>query len=99
MDPLNAIIRAYSVFSIVFVLAGCSSTTDAGQVKEIEPGTYKIGVGAGGNSVLIGGNDATNAAVDQAGQYCHAKGQKLVIVPQPGRDVTFRCGDAVKTSE
>ena len=89
------IIRAYSVFWIVLVLAGCS-TTDAGQVKEIEPGTYKIGVSARGNSVLIAGHDATDAAVEQAGQYCHAKGQKLVIVPAPGRDVTFRCGDITK---
>ncbi len=89
------IIRAYSVFWIVLVLAGCS-TTDAGQVKEIEPGTYKIGVNLRGNSVLIAGHDATDVAVEQAGQYCHAKGQKLIIVPTQGRDVTFRCGDAAK---
>ncbi len=88
------IIRAYSVFWIVFVLAGCS-TTDAGQVKEIEPGTYKIGVSSR-NSVLFEGHDATDAAVEQAGQYCHSKGQKVFIVPTQGRDVTFRCGDAAK---
>jgi hypothetical protein len=38
-------------------------------------------------------------AVEQAGQFCRAKGQKLVIVPTGGRDVTFRCGDAVKPDE
>jgi hypothetical protein len=93
-------LRAQFVLFMAAGLAACAmANSDVGKVKEIEPGTYKIGVGAGGNSVLIGGNDATNAAVDQAGQYCHAKGQKLVIVPQPGRDVTFRCGDSVKTSE
>jgi hypothetical protein len=92
------IIRAYLVLWLALVLAGCA-TRDAGQVKEIEPGTYKIRVGATGNSVLIAGNDATIAAVEQAGQYCRAKGQKLVIVPTQGRDVTFRCGDATKPGE
>ena len=68
-------------------------------MKEIEPGTYKIGVGAGGNSVLIAGNDALNAAVEQAGEYCRAKGQKILIVPTQGGDVMFRCVDATKPSE
>jgi hypothetical protein len=70
-----------------------------GQVTEVSPGTYKIGVGAAGNTVLIGGNEGTNAAVEQAGQYCRAKGQTLVIVPTAGRDVTFHCGAAVKPDE
>ena len=84
--------------ALVLVLAGCA-TGNVGQVKEVGSGTYKIGTGAAGNSVLIGGNDATNSAVEQAGQYCHAKGQKLVIVPTQGKDVTFRCGDATKADE
>ena len=73
-------------------LVGCAttSTSDVGQVREVAPGTYKIGVG-GGNSVLFGGHEPADAAVDQAGKYCHAKGQKLVIVPDAGRDVVFRC--------
>jgi predicted small secreted protein len=92
--------NVYLVVLIAALLAGCATASSGvGQVKEIEPGTYKIGVGAAGNSVLIGGNDASNAAVEQAGQYCRTKGQKLVIVPTPGRDVTFRCGDAVKPGE
>jgi hypothetical protein len=99
-EAKGMIVRAYLVFWIVLVLAGCATgSSGVGQVKEIEPGTFKIGVGAGGNSVLIGGNDASNAAVEQAGQYCRAKGQKLVIVPTPGRDVTFRCGDTIKPNE
>ena len=92
--------NVYLVVLIAALLAGCATASSGvGQVKEIEPGTYKIGVGAAGNSVLIGGNDASNAAVEQAGQYCRAKGQKLVIVPTAGRDVTFRCGDTVKPGE
>jgi hypothetical protein len=82
------------------VLVGCAttSTSDAGQVREVAPGIYKIGVG-GGNSVLFGGNEAANTAIDQAGQYCHAKGQKIVILPRTGRDVTFRCGDRITPDE
>ena len=37
--------RSLILFSIVF-LAGCATTTsDVGQVREVAPGTYKIGVG------------------------------------------------------
>ena len=89
----------YLAVWIVLVLAACTTTSDVGKVKEIEAGTYRIGVGAAGNSVLIAGNEATNAAVEQAGQYCRAKGQKLIIVPSQGKDVTFRCGDATKPGE
>jgi hypothetical protein len=61
------------------ILLGCA-TSNVGQVREVAPGTYKIGVARGANSVVIE-NGSTNAPVLQAGQYCHAKGQKLVIVP------------------
>jgi len=91
----------WSLFActLVLVLAGCA-TAGVGEVKEVAPGTYKIGTGAGGNSVLIGGHDATDAAVEQAGQYCHAKGQKLVVLPTQGKDVTFHCADpAVKPDQ
>jgi hypothetical protein len=78
------------------ILLGCATST-VGQVREVAPGTYKIGVARGANSVVIG-NEATNAAVSQAGQYCHSKGQKLVIVPDAGRDVVFRCGEKTQDS-
>jgi hypothetical protein len=75
--------------ALLSLLGGCAttSTTDVGQVREVAPGTYKIGVA---RSVTMG-HDAANDAIDQAGKYCHAKGQKLVIVPDAGRDVVFRC--------
>ena len=44
--------RSLILFSIVF-LAGCATTTsDVGQVREVAPGTYKIGVGGGAGSVV-----------------------------------------------
>jgi len=60
------------------------------EVQEVGPGTYSIGV-----SHSLGGisqnADAIMAAVDKAGECCHSKGQKLLITPNPGKDVTFRC--------
>jgi hypothetical protein len=81
---------------IVPILVGCATTSDVGQVKEVAPGTYRVGVARGS---LFGGTEATNAAVDQAGQYCHSKGQKLIILPNPGKDVTFRCGEKAVPGE
>jgi hypothetical protein len=61
-------------------------------MQEIAPGTYKIGVA---HTVRIG-DEMETEAVSQAGQYCHAIGQKLIIVPSKDRDVTFRCGEMVQ---
>jgi hypothetical protein len=38
-------------------------------------------------------------AVSKAGQYCHAKGQKLVIVPTKDKDVTFQCGEKIQVPD
>ncbi len=92
--------KRHGYLLVASLVAGCATAnSDVGQVKEIEPGTYKIGVGSVGNSVLVGGNDLMKNAVEQAGQFCRTKGQKLVIVPSMGKDVTFRCGEPVKPGE
>jgi hypothetical protein len=84
--------NARLLLALLPAFAGCATTSsDVGQVQEVAPGTSKIGVA---HSVTIG-HDAKDAAVRQAGQYCHAKGQKLVIVRTKERDVTFRCGEQV----
>jgi hypothetical protein len=84
---------------IVPILAGCATTSDVGQVKEVSPGTYSIGLARGSSSVVFGGTEGAKDAVAQAGQFCHEKGQKLVILPNAGRDVTFQCGDKLKPNE
>jgi hypothetical protein len=83
------------------ILVGCAttSTSEVVQVREVAPGTYKIGVTGGAGSVVFGSHEAADAAVSQAGQYCHEKGQKLVIVPTTGREVVFRCGEKVTPGE
>jgi hypothetical protein len=92
-------IRSFILSSIVF-LAGCATTTaDVDQVREVAPGTYKIGVSGGAGSAIFGSHEAADAAVAQAGQYCHAKGQKLIIVPTTGRDVVFSCGEKTTPGE
>jgi len=77
------------------ILAGCATTSDSGGgVKEVSPGTYSIGVSRS-SSVMFGGTEGVKAAVDEAGKYCHSKGQKLVILPTKGNEVTFQCGEKV----
>jgi hypothetical protein len=89
----------FIVASILFLAACATTTTEVGQVREVAPGTYKIGVAGGAGSVVFGSHEAADAAVSQAGQYCHAKGQKLVILPNAGRDVVFRCGEKTTPGE
>jgi hypothetical protein len=79
----------------VAVLAGCATTssTPVGQVQEVEPGTYKVGIA----HTVRSGHEMEDNAVSQAGQYCHAKGQKLVIVPSKESGVAvFRCGEMIQ---
>jgi hypothetical protein len=82
---------------LLATLAGCTTTSsNVGQVREVEPGTYKIGVAHVSESVFTG-HESTYSAIDQAGQYCHAKGQKLVIVPSKESGVVvFRCGEMIQ---
>jgi hypothetical protein len=91
--------RPLLILPTIALLVGCATTTsDIGQVREVAAGTYKIGV-SGAGSVVFRKHEATDAAVTQAGQYCHAKGQKLVIVPTTERDVVFRCGEKTTPGE
>jgi hypothetical protein len=79
---------------LIALATGCGTST-LGQVQEGELGTYSIHIDR--TSGLTQGTAATNAAIDKAGAYCHAKGQKLVIVPNPSSlsVVTFRCAAPV----
>ena len=70
---------------------GCTSSGQPGEVKEVGQGTYSIGVArplAGGISQ---GSEALKVTVDKAGEYCHSKGQKLLVTATVERTITFRC--------
>lgn len=84
----------------VAALVGCAtSSSTVGQVVEVSPGTYKIGVAHVSESVFTG-HESTYGAVDQAGQYCHARGQKLEIVPTKENGVVvFRCGEKIQVPD
>ena len=82
-------------------LVGCatsSTSSTIGQVQEVAPGTYSIGVSRS-SSVMFGGTEGVKAAVDEAGKYCHSKGQKLVILPTKDKDVTFQCGEKIQVPD
>jgi hypothetical protein len=70
------------------VLAGCSTSSNVGKVQDLGDGTYSVGVRKASLGDKI---KASNDAVDAAGKYCHARGQKLQIVPGSGDQVRFRC--------
>ena len=72
----------------LLTLAGCA-TRPVGQVQEVGQGTYSIGVGR--SHTLASGAEDMKEAVTKAGEYCHSKSLKLLVVPSTGNDVTFRC--------
>lgn len=79
--------------SIVVLLQGCSvSNPSSQQVQEIGAGTYSVGVGKSYSLMDSSkSHDALDVAVGKAGDYCHAKGQKLTVTSSVGNNITFRC--------
>ena len=70
-------------------LGGCAKAT-IGSVQELETGTYSIGVSKTAG-IATDANKALSAAVDKAGEFCHAKGQKFLLKSAVGSTVVFRC--------
>jgi hypothetical protein len=68
---------------------GCTSSGQPGEVKEGGQGTHSISVGR--TSGILQGNETLKAAVDKAGEYCHSKGEKLLVTGTVERTITFRC--------
>ena len=69
-------------------VTGCTSSDKVGEVQDVGGGSYNISMGSTGLGGLKQGNDASNAAVDKAGEYCHAKGQKLLVTQAAGKIIT-----------
>jgi hypothetical protein len=70
---------------------GCTSSGQVGEVKEVGPGTYSIGVSRALGGGILQGDEALKATVDKAGEHCRAKGQKYVHKSAVGNRVTFGC--------
>ena len=69
---------------------GCTSGP-VGEVKEVGPGTYSIGVSRALGGGILQGEEALKATVDKAGEHCHAKGQKLSNARAVDNGIIFRC--------
>lgn len=71
---------------------GCASPWQVGPVQEAGQGTYSVGVspsrGLGASSQ---DKKAMDTAVDKARQYCHAKGEKLLVTSAVGNTINFQC--------
>jgi len=70
-------------------LGGCAKAS-VGNVQEVEAGTYSVGVSKTAG-IATDANKALSAAVDKAGEFCHAKGQKFLLKSAVGNSVVFRC--------
>jgi|SRR4249920_3736748 len=70
-------------------LGGCA-TAAIGKVQEVEAGTYSISVSRS-TGIATDTNKTLSAAVDKAGEFCHAKGQKFLLKSAVGNSVVFRC--------
>src|SRR3954451_18229992 len=76
---------------LLTLATGCA-TTSAGQVQEVSPGIYSVGV-----TRTYGITDKTKAleaAVNKAWKYCHAKGETCSATPSSENQsaLMFRCG-------
>ena len=88
-DLSRALILLGLLAGVGSLTEGCTASTP-GQVQELEPGTYSIGVNRT-SSYLSEANSALSTAVDKAGAHCHAKGQKFLLKSAVGKTVVFRC--------
>jgi hypothetical protein len=70
-------------------LGGCGKTS-IGKVQEVDAGTYSIGISRA-SGIATDMNKALSTAVDKAGEFCHAKGQKFLLKSAVGSTVVFRC--------
>jgi len=70
---------------------GCTSSGQVGEVKEVGPGSYSIGVSRALGGGILKADEALKATVDKAGEYCHAKGQKLSNARAVDNRITFQC--------
>jgi hypothetical protein len=73
------------IWACLIVFGGCATTV--GQVQEVGGGTYRISYARSYTTSDIGMREA----VGKAGEYCHAKGQKLFVLPNTVNEVSFRC--------
>jgi len=85
MKPMCA--KRVALTVCIAALSGCATTGSPDQVKELEPGVYSVTIGHS----ITQGHSEQDDAVEKAGQYCHAQGQKLAIMPGGSGEIRFHC--------
>jgi hypothetical protein len=86
------VLRTVLTIGMALGLAGCATSHQVPQVQEVEPGTYSIQIVHSSTHLLSSTDKNTSdEAVDKAGEYCHAKGQKLSVMSAPGNSIVFHC--------
>jgi hypothetical protein len=63
----------------------CAGKTSIGKVQEVGIGISRA------SGIATDMNKALSTAVDKAGEFCHAKGQKFLLKSAVGSTVVFRC--------
>jgi hypothetical protein len=67
---------------LTMLATGCA-TTSVGQVQEIAPDTYSIGISINRHGLGVSSQEtkAMNDAIGKAGEYCHSKQRTVSITP------------------
>ena len=78
--------------------SGCATSSRnqpqhvAQHVEEIQPGTYSIGINRSSKTLFSSNDKVTiDEAVDKAGDYCHSKGQNLLVKTAVANSIVFQC--------
>jgi hypothetical protein len=86
---MKALFMLACAAGVAAFLGGCAKAS-VGNVQEVEAGTYSVGVSRT-SGIATDANKTLSAAVDKAGEFCHAKGQKFLLKSTVGNSVVFRC--------
>src|SRR6476620_1925030 len=94
---MKALFMLACAAGVAAFLGGCAKAS-VGNVEEVEAGTYSVGVSRT-SGIATDANKTLSAAVDKAGEFCHAKGQKFLLKSAVGNSVVFRCVATAPTPE
>ncbi|MGH6824970.1 hypothetical protein [Methyloceanibacter sp.] len=96
-DHMRTLFMLACAGGVAAFLGGCAKAS-VGNVQEVEAGTYSIGISRA-SGIATDMNKALSTAVDKAGDFCHAKGQKFMLKSAVGSTVVFRCAATAPSPE
>jgi len=90
---MRTLLRLSFATSVAISMGGCTAT-ESWPVQEVGPGTYSMGVPKGFGANASKAEEEMFRAIAKAGDFCHAKGQKLSKPELVGQSVSFQCVSA-----